>query len=275
MLHLKFIIRQSQGSECRKHLVYWHRSLDSFWHCRGWCAPAVHQQTHLYCLAHGGASLPPALQGLFHQAAWFPVFELTCEQLFFHSIMSTIEALCVLKKRTTCQNCDVKVPYSVSHWDFGASHICVNIVTYNTINDSHIVAISQTVNPICFISSFLCSLTAADLRKHTNNLQDYNTLSSLLHISLLCSGIIISSSCLQPCFKAMRKGNLKNTKFNSRVNSTSHTIHLHWNFFGSTLSYFILPFNWATALMSPPRSFVIAPWPLGGGRVLSDQWRGK
>lgn len=54
MLHLKFIIRQSQGSECRKHLVYWHRSLDSFWHCRGWCAPAVHQQTHLYCLAHRG-----------------------------------------------------------------------------------------------------------------------------------------------------------------------------------------------------------------------------
>lgn len=40
MLHLKFIIRQSQGSECRKHLVYWHRSLDSFWHCRGWCAPS-------------------------------------------------------------------------------------------------------------------------------------------------------------------------------------------------------------------------------------------
>lgn len=49
-----------------------------------------------------------------HQSAWFTVLELTCEQLFFQSIMSTVEALCAAKKRPTCQNCDVKVPYFVS-----------------------------------------------------------------------------------------------------------------------------------------------------------------
>lgn len=61
-------------------------------------------------IPHPHQALPPATLGLFQPAAFFTVLELTCEQLFFQSIMSTVEALCVVKKRATCQKCDVKSP---------------------------------------------------------------------------------------------------------------------------------------------------------------------
>lgn len=50
----------------------------------------------------------------------FAVLELTREQLLLHSIMSTVKALCVAKKRSTCQN----APCSVSKWQFPFLAMC-------------------------------------------------------------------------------------------------------------------------------------------------------
>lgn len=81
----------------------------------------------------------PLLQRHLLQPVWLTVLELTCEQLLSQSIMSTVEALCGVKKRAACQNCDVKVPYSVSRCQ--ERFLCqvilyVEVVTYSVECDS-------------------------------------------------------------------------------------------------------------------------------------------
>lgn len=132
----------------------------------------LQQGAHLCCGAcvHGGTSLPPAALGLLHQSAWFTVLELTCEQLFFQSIMSTVEALCVAKKRLTCQNCDAKVSCSVSQqvWVFLAQLTVMCECCHVRHCKWLIVTLCQTgiqSGSFYLDPSHACSLTAACQKK--------------------------------------------------------------------------------------------------------------
>lgn len=97
---------------------------------------------------------PPGALVVFNQTVRFTAQELTCDQLFFQSIFSTVRSLCVPKKRSACQNCDTKVSCSVSQsqrilFRRGVTS-CVNVVTYSIVNESRL----YTDNFICFIACF-------------------------------------------------------------------------------------------------------------------------
>lgn len=153
---------------------------ESFWHCWGQCAPAP-------------GSPPVPAHGIFHQTVCFPVVQLTCEQLFFQSIMSTVEALCMAKKRSACQNCGAKVPCSVSVSFFWVnSQLCVNVVTYSIVNESWLCTGTQSdllylLPPILVHWLLLARRNGSTLM---NYLQDCNLSSRQLHFCKLCSYIL-------------------------------------------------------------------------------------
>lgn len=79
------------------------------------------------CASESTCTMPPAARdpSFSPTSQCGSASQLTCEQLFSQSIMSTVEALCLPKKRATCQKCDAKkcpAPCHSVRPDLGSSH---------------------------------------------------------------------------------------------------------------------------------------------------------
>lgn len=142
----------------KQHLLYWHLFKSTF----GSLEADVHLcWPHLCSGARFDTKAPAgtcSVELVSPVRAAHRVLGQTCKQLFFHSIMSTVEALWGAKKRATCQSGDAKSPplslcVEVSGKFWVSSQLCVKVVTYSTVNDLRLGYINVTQSSWLYLCS--------------------------------------------------------------------------------------------------------------------------